>query len=107
MFGLNILLLALSTLCDYHHIRHGKIKLACDNDSSLSLGLESLKRHNTTESYFDLVWALQERRQKIPIRIIPTQVAGHREKETRKLTVLEKINIEMAYDDKILRKSIK
>ena len=106
MFGLNVLLLALSTLYNYHNVRKGSIKIACNNDSSLSIGLESYKRHNTTESYFDLVWALQQRRKKISVTIIPTQVAGHQEKKKRRLSFLEQLNVEMDHKAKAFRRLI-
>lgn len=44
MFGIYVLLTGLCVITEFHDFRSGKIIVACDNDSSLSMSLDSYKR---------------------------------------------------------------
>lgn len=104
MFGTHVMLTALKVISKYHNIRSGKIVIACDNDSSLSISLDSYKRAKTTEAYYDIIWAIQELRKDLPFEIEAKIVAGHQEKKKKHLNRYERLNVEMDRKAKVFRR---
>ena len=62
--------------------------IACDNDSSLENGVDRSNRMRVNSSYFDIFWAIQEIRDRIPIELESQKIAGHQnsKKPKRQLT---------------------
>lgn len=83
MYGIYVLTTIVRAVCDFHNVTSGSIQIACDNDSSLSISLTYQNRSKVSNSYFDLIWALQQLRNRLPIKIIPRIVAGHQERKKK------------------------
>ena len=106
MFGIYVFLSAMKVIADFHNVHKGQITIACDNDSSLSMSLDSFQRVKSTDAYYDLIWAIQEIRSSLKFRIEAKIVAGHQEKKKRHLNIYERLNIEMDCKAKAFRKLI-
>ena len=92
--GILGLLTATEHLCIYHNINNGKLRVCCDNDASLDKGATSTTRLQVRNKHFDIFWATNEIRARLPIKIIPEQVTGHQDKKKKRkqMTRTEKLN---------------
>jgi len=94
LYGIFSILCTLKQLVKEHHIDHGSITIACDNKASLENALLYDERAGVTLSSFDVLWAIHNLRQNLPIQIIPQHVKGHQDRRQlkRPLILLEKLN---------------
>ena len=95
MFGIYVMLTAVKVISQFHNVKKGHFVIACDNDSSLSISLDSYTRAKPTDAYYDLIWAIQELRKDVNFTVKAKNVAGHQEKKKKKLNIYEKLNVEM------------
>ena len=106
--GILGMLTALEHLCIYHKITSGEAIISCDNDASLENGIDKKDRMKVNNSYFDLFWAIQEIRERIPITLKSEKVKGHQDdkKSRHLLTRTERLNCYVDEQSKLFRKWI-
>ena len=104
--GLLGLLTAAEHLCIYHNISSGTLRVACDNDASLDKGVTSNKRMQVCNKHFDIFWATDEIRSRIPITICPEKVQGHQDekKKGKQMTRTERLNCYVDAESKKYRR---
>ena len=106
MFGIYCILLSVDIICGYYNIKSGRLRLACDNDSSLEMGTRIESNIKVDQKYFDLRRAVNILLKKIPLQIIARKVKGHNEGSRRRLNKYEKLNILMDARAKSFRKKL-
>ena len=80
MFGIFNILVVMQMVTKYHNINHGELIIACDNDASLLVGTDGLTKVKIDQKYFDLIWAIQDILNTLPITVIAQKVKGHTDK---------------------------
>ena len=94
LYGIFSILLTLHDIINEYNITSGMITIACDNKASLNNSLLYKNRTSITQGSFDILWAIHDLLQDIPIKIIPKHVKAHQDqkKEMQQLTILETLN---------------
>ena len=95
LYGIYAILEVLYGLEKKFAIKNGSIHIACDNIMALSNSFTHGEPAPVTSSDFDILWAIYELRCKIDTTITFEHVYGHRDKDTKNLTHLERLNIAM------------
>ena len=105
-FGILVTLTVIKVICDFYKIRSGEITIACDNDSSLEKCLQTIYRAQTSDKYFDLLWAVFDLKKSLRIKIRPKRVAGHQDGKKQKLNLYERLNVECDRRSKLFRRKL-
>ena len=100
-FGLLVLLTTVKLICEYYRIKTSKIVIACDKC------VRTEYRAKTSDKYFDLLWATYDLRKALKIKIQYKHITGHQDGKKRKLTLLERLNVECDRRSKIFRYQLK
>lgn len=103
LFGILVILITAKTVCDFYNITSGKLTIACDNDSSLDVAINSSSPVKISDPYFNLIWAARDFRDKISIRFKSKRVKGHQDDYKQRLNFYELLNIEMDKRAKLFR----
>lgn len=83
----------LQVIIEFLKIKKGSVKLACDSDSVVYVGLTQTSLTNSIADHYDLIRICRDIRTQLkPIQLSAEQVQGHTDNK-RKHTVLEKMNI--------------
>ena len=105
LYGILSILYTLHEIHLNHNIRKGTITIACDNKASLENALNHNTRVTTTKNSHDILWAIHEIKNNLPINIIPQHVKGHQDQNIlHSLTLAEKLNCYTDEKAKIYRK---
>ena len=94
LYGIFSILICLKHITLEHKINKGSIIIACDNKASLNNALNYDTRASTNQGSYDILWAIQDLKNSIPIKLIPQHVKAHQDKIKTKsqLTLLETLN---------------
>ena len=95
LYGIYAILETLHILEEKFQIRKGAIHIACDNLMALNNSFVYGQRAPVTASDFDILWAIYDLRSQITTEITFEHVYGHRDKDTKDLTHLEQLNVQM------------
>ena len=106
MFGIFNILVVMQMVTKYHNINHGELIIACDNDASLLVGTDGLTKVKIDQKYFDLIWAIQDILNTLPITVIAQKVKGRADKENRVLNKYEYLNVQMDKESKSFRRRL-
>ena len=94
LYGIFSILLTLHDIINENRITSGTITIACDNKASLNNALTYRNRTSITQGSFDILWAINDLMQDLPVKIIPQHVKAHQDqkKELNQLSLLETLN---------------
>ena len=92
--GIYSLLLLIKIICDYYKVTTGSIEIACDCLSALNQCLTSTIPPKSTQHDFDLIRAIYDIRQLLPITIKSRHVYGHQDDKNITLSKWERLNCE-------------
>ena len=93
LYGIFSILYTLHEIHSIHNITNGSITIACDNKASLENALNHNTRASITKSSHDILWAINEVKNDLPITIIPQHVKGHQDRKfPYSLTLIENLH---------------
>ena len=92
IYGIYGILVCLQHLSQKHQIKDGEILIACDNKAGLFNSLAYKDKASISQGSFDILWAIYNLRQMLPIKIRFQHVRGHQDATGKTLTILEKLN---------------
>ena len=92
LYGVFSIVMTLTSIVRKYNITEGSITLACDNKASLFNSILHQQRSNINQSSFDILWAIHDLLQTLPIKIVPKHVLGHQDLKKKKLSLLETLN---------------
>jgi hypothetical protein len=92
--GIYSLPLLIKIQCNYYKITTGSIEISCDCLSALNQCLSSTIPQKSTQHDFDLIRAIYDIRQLLPITIKPRHVYGHQDDKNITLSKWERLNCE-------------
>ena len=92
IYGIYGILVCLQQLSQKYQIKKGEVLIACDNKAGLHNALAYKDKASISQGSFDILWAIYNLRQLLPIKLRFQHVRGHQDATGKVLTVLEKLN---------------